>query len=112
MPSPPCVNRGVTMTGSFPARVRAARATFSGTVTLTNDGHERFEALSASRPDVYVKQGGAIVAGPLPRDDVGLVIDLAPGATREFSATGSLRRDGRPLAPGRYEVHVVLERVA
>jgi hypothetical protein len=39
---------------------------------------------------------------------------LAPGEARELSARGSLRRctDGRPLPPGRYEIHAVLVIVA
>ena len=102
---------GLTVTGSFPARVRATeQSTVEGTVTITNATGRPIQALAASRPDVYVKQDGAIVATPLPRDDVGLILELAPGAAREFSASGSLRRssDQRPLAPGRYELHAVL----
>jgi hypothetical protein len=102
----------MTLTGSFPERADAsARSTFDGTVTITNTTARRIAALSASQPDVYVKQAGAVVAAPVPRDDVGLVLDLAPGEARSLIATGSLRRrddPAAPLPPGRYEVHAVL----
>ena len=101
----------VTLTGSFPERVGASRrSTFDGKVTIANPGEKRLEAVSASQPEVYVTQAGRIVATPVPQDALGLVVDLAPGAARDLSATGSLRRcaDGQPLPPGRYEVHAVL----
>jgi hypothetical protein len=92
------------LTASFPARVRATDGpTFEGTVTVINDSGRRVEGLAASRPDVTVRREGRIVAGPLPRDEVGLQLDLAPGARRELAAAGRL-----PLAPGRYEIHAVL----
>jgi hypothetical protein len=86
------------------------RRTFEGTVTVVNHSDRRVEGLAASRPDVYVVQSGRIVATPLPRDEVGLQLDLAPGATRDLTATGSLMscRAARPLAPGRYEIHAAL----
>ena len=96
--------RGLTLTGSFPARVRAGEPTFTGTVTVTNTSAARFEGLSAVQPDVYLTASGRTVATPVPRDAVGLLLDLEPGASREFAATGSVR--GVP--PGRYEIHAVL----
>jgi hypothetical protein len=102
---------GLTLAGSFPARVRArGQGTFDGGVTVANHTDRRVRGLAASRPDVYVTRAGAIVATPLPRDEVGLVLDLPPGADRDFAAAGSLRscRGGRRLSPGRYEVHAVL----
>jgi hypothetical protein len=96
-------HRNMRLTGSFPARVEIGRSTFEGTVTVVNDGDRPVEALAASRPDVYVLQAGRIVATPLARDEVGLWLHLAPGAAHELAATGSL-----PLAPGRYEIYVVL----
>lgn len=99
------------LTGSFPARVRATeRPTFDGTVTVVNHSDRRVEGLAASRPDVYLLQSGRIVATPLPRDEVGLQLDLAPGAVRDLTATGSLTscNAARPLARGRYEIHAVL----
>jgi hypothetical protein len=101
----------LSLTGSFPARVRAfERTTFDGTVTVVNRSDRRVEGLAASRPDVYLLQSGRIVATPLPRDEVGLQVDLAPGAGRDLTATGSLTScsAARPLAPGRYEIHAVL----
>jgi hypothetical protein len=101
----------LTLAGSFPAAVRAAgRCTFDGTVTIVNRSDVRVEGLAASRPDVYVLQSGRIVAMPLPRDEVGLQLDLASGATRDLLASGSLTScsAARPLAPGRYEIRAVL----
>ena len=101
----------LTLAGSFPERVRATeRATFEGTVTIANHTDRRVEGLSASRPDLYLTRAGDIVATPLPRDEVGLVLDLAPGEARNFPAAGSLRScsRGQPLAPGRYDVYAVL----
>jgi hypothetical protein len=99
------------LTASFPGRVRGMeRRTFEGTVTVINHSDRRVEGLAASRPDVYVLESGRIVAMPLPRDEVGLQLDLAPGAVRDLTATGSLTNcsAARPLAPGRYEIHAVL----
>jgi hypothetical protein len=75
-----------------------------------NHSDSRVEVLSASAPDVYLTRSRKIVATPLVRDLVGRQLVLAPGAVREFTATGSLRScsDGRPLPPGRYEIHAVL----
>jgi hypothetical protein len=103
---------GVTLTliGSFPARVRSTERTFAGTVTVVNDSERRVEALAASRPDVHLVRSGKSVTRPLPRDELGLQLDLAPGATRDLAATGSLTSGSpaRPLPPGRYEIHAVL----
>jgi hypothetical protein len=98
------------LTGSFPERVRATERTFEGTVTVVNDSDRRIEALAASRPDVHLVQSGKSMTTPLPRDEVGLQLDLAPGAARDLTATGSLTSGvtARPLAPGRYEIHAVL----
>ena len=78
--------------------------TFEGVVIVTNTGGRRFQGLSAIAPDVYLAQGGRTVAAPLPRDAVGTLLDLEPGASRELVACG--RASG--LAPGRYEVRAVL----
>ena len=99
------------LSGAFPERARASEhPTLAGTVTIINTTQRRIDGLAASQPDVYVTQRGRIVATPLPRDDIGLIVELAPGAAREFRTEGSLRRcsDQAPLAPGRYELHAVL----
>jgi hypothetical protein len=98
----------LTVSASFPESVSGS--TFDGTVKVTNASARRVDGLAASQPDVYVMRAGTIVATPLPRDDVGLALDLAPGASREFRTAGRLRHcvDDEPLAPGRYEVQVVL----
>src|SRR4051812_34483095 len=91
------------LTGSFPARVEAGRSTVEGTVTVVNDGSEPVAVLAASRPDVYVMEAGEVVARPLPRDEVGLSLELAPGAERELAAAAGL-----PRAAGRYDLYAVL----
>ena len=99
------------VSGAFPERANATeQPMFAGTVTITNVTNRRIEGLSASQPDIYVTQHDRIVATPLPQDDVGLALELAPGAARDFRTQGSLRRcsDQQPLAPGRYELHAVL----
>ena len=101
----------LTLTGSFPARLRAGeRTTFDGTITIVNDSGRPVAGLAASRPDVYLLQAGRIMALPLPRDEVGLQLSLAHGAARDLPAAGSLTdcHAARPLPPGRYEIHVVL----
>ena len=96
--------RSLTLSGRFPERVRGGAAMFEGTVTVTNAEHQRFQGLCAIAPDVYLTEDGRTVAPPLPRDAVGILLDLEPGASREFTAAGSLRG----LPPGRYEIHAVL----
>jgi hypothetical protein len=98
----------LTLTGSFPERVRGT--TLAGTVTLTNATDRRVDGLAASQAGVYVTQDGRIVAVPLPRDDVGVILELAPHQARDFPASVGLRscRDQQPLPPGRYELHAVL----
>lgn len=91
------------LTGTFPARVEIGRTTVEGTVTIVNDADHPVTALAASRPNIYILQAGRIVATPLPRDELGLSLDLAPGAAHELAAAGSL-----PRAPGRYEIYAVL----
>jgi hypothetical protein len=101
----------LALTGSFPARVRVdGRRTVEGTVTVANRSGARVEGLAASRPDVYLLEAGRIAALPLPRDEIGLQLDLAPGAERALPAAGALTscRTARPLAPGRYEIRAVL----
>jgi hypothetical protein len=107
----------LVMTGSFPEHVRSGSG-LHGTVTLTNPADIRIRGTSASQPDIFVTEAGEIVATPVARDDVGVLLDLAPGASRVFDATGSLLRCSpevgpgssgeQPLAPGRYEIHAVL----
>ena len=100
----------LSLTGSFPARVRATEPTFEARVTVVNHSDSSVEVVSASAPDVYITRSHKIVATPLVRDLVGRQLVLAPGAVREFAAEGSLRgcSDGRPLPSGRYEIHAVL----
>ena len=98
------------VSGAFPERATSDQPAFAATVTITNATNRRIEGLAASQPDLYLTQHDRIVATPLPQDAIGLVLELAPGAARDFRTQGSLRRcrDQEPLAPGRYELHAVL----
>ena len=100
----------LTLAGSFPAQVdRSGGGTFAGTVTATATG-EPVSGVASPEADVYVTRSGEVVATPLPKDLLGVAIDLAPGDSREFAASGSLRhcRTDAPLPPGRYEVYAVV----
>lgn len=108
----------LVMTGSFPARVGAGGDNrFVGTVTVTNRADVRVSGTTASEPAVFLTESGRIVATPVSRDDVGVLLDLAPAARHVFDATASLLRctpaggnrpDEHSLSPGRYAVHAVL----
>ena len=121
----PDVGRGAALdlSASFPARVARGGDLFRGTVTVANRGDAVFSGLSAAEADVYVTLGGRIVATPVDKEDVGLALDLPPGARQQLPATGRLRHcaldgvddgdaspagPGRPLEPGAYELHAAL----
>jgi hypothetical protein len=91
------------LTGSFPARVAIGSSTFEGAVTVVNDGAEPVEVLAATWPDVTVLGRGRVVMSSLARDDVGIALRLAPGASRELAAAS-----GVPPVPGRYEIRAVV----
>jgi hypothetical protein len=96
--------RALSLAGSFPARLAQGVETVEGVVTVTNTSGLRFHGLSAIAPDVYLTQGGRTIAAPVPRDAVGVLLDLEPAESRELAARGSVRG----LAPGRYEIRAVL----
>jgi hypothetical protein len=101
----------LTVSGSFPARVDGAAGdgTFTGTVIVT--ATQPVKGVTSPAADVYVARSGEVVATPLPKDLVGLALDLGPGASRELAATGSVRRCPQaeaPLPPGRFEVYAVV----
>jgi hypothetical protein len=114
VPLPACGERidaagtadGLSLTGEFPARAdRDGDGTFAGTVTVTSTGGT-VSGVTTPDADVYVAADGAVVAVPLDKDLIGLMIDLGPGESRTFSARGSLRHcaTGELLPAGRYEV--------
>lgn len=99
----------VSLDGTFPARVSASAGTFSGTVTLT--ARQRLAGTASPYPDVIVVRDGVVVARPMDKDDVGTLVDLAPGGTRAFEAVGSVTTcdgPGAALAPGPYQVYAVV----
>ena len=120
----PDVGRGgaLDLSASFPLRVAQGGELFRGTVTVANRGDAGFSGLSAAEADVYVTLAGRIVATPVDKEDVGLDLNLPPGANRQLPATGRLRHcadgagggdvspagPGRPLEPGAYELYAAL----
>lgn len=112
------------LSASFPARVaRGGSDLFRGTVTVINRGGAPFSGLSAAEADVYVTLSGRIVATPLDKEDIGLAVELPPGADRPIPATGRLRQcavegdgagdvtaagPGKPLEPGAYELYAAI----
>ena len=121
----PGVGRGgaLDLSASFPPRMDRGGDLFRGTVTVANRGDAGFSGLSAAEADVYVTFAGRIVATPVDKEDVGLALDLPPGADQQLPATGRLRHcavdgagggdmspagPGRPLEPGAYELYAAL----
>lgn len=96
------------MEGVFPPRAdRAGDGTFTGRVTVTASG-EAVRGVTSPEADVYVTQGGQVVATPLAKDLIARPITLSPGSREEFLARGTLRpcadARGGLLPPGRYDV--------
>jgi hypothetical protein len=107
------------MTGSFPASAGAASPSrFTGTVSIINRSPSTVSGMTSPTAEVFVTRDGEIVATPVARDALGLLVDLAPGTSRAFPATGSLLRcaageEGgdrvhRRLPAGRYEAYAVV----
>lgn len=107
------------MTGTFPASAGAGGSSrFTGTVTIVNRSASTVSGITSPTADVFVTSEDEIVATPVPRDAVGLLVDLAPQRSRDFPATGSLLRcsigeaaDDRPperLPAGCYDTYSTL----
>jgi hypothetical protein len=85
----------------------------AGTVTVTNRGPTTVTGTTALHPSLTVAEGGEVVATPAGIRDVGVAVDLAPGASQRFEAMVSLERCARGneststsrLAPGTYQVY-------
>jgi hypothetical protein len=107
------------VTGAFPARIdRAGEAMFTGSVTVTSGG-SRISGVTSPEADVFVARAGEVVCTPLPKDLIGLPVDIDPGASHVFTARGTIRRcaagesggepgAGEMLPPGRYDVFAVV----
>jgi hypothetical protein len=93
--------------------------TVTATITLTNSGSKAVHG-DAATPEVVVARNGVVVWHPSPTDAQGadIMVDLAPGASREFGmkfvATicgvgddpdGALRTDLPAAPPGEYQLY-------
>lgn len=101
----------LVLTGRFPSQVTTAGGTVTGEVALRNDGAGAVGGLSAVQPDVVVTHRGRIVATPLPRDDVAVMVELEPGGQHTYVASAGLVdcATGEALRPGGYHLHARIE---
>jgi hypothetical protein len=101
------------MTAGLAPEVAGGGVRPAGTVTVTNRGATAVAGTTALHPDITVAKDGEVVATPAGIRDVGVAVDLAPGASQRFEAMVSLERCARgneststsPLAPGTYQVY-------
>jgi hypothetical protein len=102
------------VTADFPQVTRSDQeATLFGTVAVSA-GKQRIRGVTSPTPDVFLVRRGQIVSLPLPKDLVGMPLDLAPGKLAKMPATASLTQcDSRSagsggLSPGNYQVYARL----
>jgi hypothetical protein len=102
----------LVLVGTFPQRVSGTgQDRFEGTVTVTNRGDAPIAGVAAGAADVFVTRSGQVVATPFDKEDRGRLIELAPGASEVFTATGRLLRcadETQRLAAGQYEIYALL----
>lgn len=113
---------GLVLTTRFPAAdVSADRIT--GTVTLTNSGSEHITGTSAAPPAITLSKDGIVLwhsNGPIAA--MGMVVDLAPGASLSYQVSlrpvacaveddgaGSFRSDLPHVAAGQYQISAALD---
>jgi hypothetical protein len=105
----------LAMTGEFPSQVAGSGdGMFVGRATVTSTG-PRVSGVTSPEADVFVVRAGEVVSTPLPKDLIGMLVDLGPGASKAFAARGTIRRCaardsgvGELLPPGRYDVFAVV----
>jgi hypothetical protein len=109
---PPDPDVSLELTVHLPGRAVAGNAgSLRVTATVTNRSDVAVTGTTSVQPDLMVAADGRIVAVPVPQRDIGVPIALAPGASKTFDATLSLRRcapggsTAGPLTPGTYEVY-------
>lgn len=105
-PFRPPAGGGLTLTGSFPATVRAGEPAVTGTVEVTS----RKEARGVTSPgaDVFLVRDGRVATVPVPQDAIGVRWDLAPGRTERLPAEATLVScdpGGGTVPPGTYELY-------
>ncbi len=97
----------LALTGRFPAWLPVGAATVSGTVGVSSAGVVR--GVISPRADVLLVRDGRVVAVPLPRDLLGVRLDLLPGETWELpgeTALVSCEPGGALLSAAWYELYV------
>lgn len=88
-------------------------ATANVVATLTSTGTEAFHGTTHLRPMVVAVRDGVVAAAPDGREDVGVDVDLSPGASQRLGS-GLVLLDcatTQALAPGVYELWAVLDLV-
>jgi hypothetical protein len=100
------------LNGQFPTQISVAGSgTFSGSVTLVNNG-SRISAATTPEADVVIVHGGQVVATAVPKDMLARIVDLPAGASHTFAARGAAQNcaspSGATLAPGHYELFGVV----
>lgn len=75
------------MTSNFPTEhLRSSGGILAASVTITNTSNRRIVGETDASPNVSVLQSGKVVARPLGRRAMGIVIDLRPGESMSFPA--------------------------
>lgn len=95
----------LTLTPRFPATARAGEPMLSGTVEVS--GAASVRGIASPRADVFLVQGGRIVAEPMDKDSVGFMVDLAAGESLSLPGDAVLVSCSPPAAPlpaGAYEL--------
>jgi hypothetical protein len=91
------------------------RGLLHGTVTITNQGQETIQGITAVQPDITVTKKSIVVGSPVGVRDVGVIIRLSPGESKKFelvanarACSGEYGSDDGLLRPGRYELFASL----
>jgi hypothetical protein len=96
----------LTLTGRFPATVRAADRVVAGTVEATS--HSALRGVVAPGADVFLVRDGRVTTVPMAQDAMGVRWELDAGTTKRLPADATLLScdpSGRPVAPGTYELY-------
>lgn len=96
----------LAVTGRFPASAPAGRQPVTGAVEVTSPTAIR--GVVAPGADMFVVQGGRIVATPMAQDAIGVRWELAKGEARGIPGQAvlvSCAAGGGPLPPGSYQLY-------
>lgn len=121
-PSVPSAS-GLRVEVAFPANAAVGTAAINGIVRLVNTGTERVTGTTAAGPAITLSQSGTVLwHSPVAGDLSAVVIDLAPGQSREYAASfvpvrcavaddeaQSFRADLPAVPAGSYELSAALD---